>query len=220
MTRDVPIEWAPNEKVVGRLAGEPSNASIGVLLAHGAGAGQGHPIMGAVRDGLAAEGLPTMTFDYAYIAAGRKAPDRTAKLLAVHRAAADALADMTAAVVLAGKSMGGRVGSHLVGDEGWPAAGVVFLGYPLVPMGKREPRDTAHLTRIEVPQLFVAGSRDRLGPLPLIEPLVAALADAELMVVDDGDHSLRVTKAAARTDAEVLAGVVAAIAAWIRRRIG
>jgi predicted alpha/beta-hydrolase family hydrolase len=87
-------------------------------------------------------------------------------------------------------------------------------------MGKGEPRDTAHLTRIEVPQLFVAGSRDRLGPLPLIEPLVAALADAELMVVDDGDHSLRVTKAAARTDAEVLAGVVAAIAAWIRRRIG
>jgi predicted alpha/beta-hydrolase family hydrolase len=96
----------------------------------------------------------------------------------------------------------------------------VYLGYPLVPLGKGEPRDTGHLARIGTPQLFVTGARDRLGPLPLIEPLVVALPDAELMVVDDGDHSLRVTKASARTDAEVLATVVGAIAAWIRRRIG
>ena len=202
--------------VTGITAGEPG--PIGVLLAHGAGVGQDHPWMAAVRDGLASAGLFVMSFNYRYTEAGRKAPDRMPVLLTVHRAAADALAEECDRVILAGKSMGGRVGSHLVGDDGWPAAGLVYFGYPLVPMGKGDPRPIDHLMAIEAPQLFFAGTRDRLSPPPLIAEIARSVPDGTLEVVDDGDHSFKVPKRAAKTTDETLSEVVAATADWIITR--
>jgi len=170
----------------------------------------------AVAEGLAASGLLVLTFNYRYTEAGRKSPDRLPTLLAVHRAAADALAERCERVVLAGKSMGGRVGSHLAGDEGWPAAGLVYYGYPLVALGKDEPRPTDHLERIEAPQLFFAGTRDRLGPPELIEKVASGLPDATVIVVDDGDHSFKVPKRAGKANEEILAEIVTESATWIR----
>ena len=192
-----------------------SDGGVGVLLAHGAGAGQDHPFMVQVREGLAAAGYPTLTFNYAYTEAGRRAPDRLPKLLAVHEAAADRLAQYCGSVVLAGKSMGGRVGAHLAGDVGWPAAGLVYLGYPLVPMGKGEPRPTDHLGRIAVPQLFVAGTRDRLSPPALIEPLAGSLPGGAVIVIPDGDHSFKVPKRTGRSSEEVLDAIIEQVAAWL-----
>lgn len=107
------------------------------------------------------------------------------------------------------------MGSHLVGDRGWPAAALVYLGYPLVPMGKRNPRDTDHLERIEVPQLFVAGRRDRLSPPALVEPLAARLPVADVLVVAYGGHSLEVTKRSGRDADAVLRGVAGMVAGWV-----
>jgi predicted alpha/beta-hydrolase family hydrolase len=215
MARTLRISWATGEKVTARLAMPQRPGRTGVLLAHGAGVGQDHPWMVEMRDLLAGSGLPTMTFNYAYTEAGRKSPDRPPKLLAVHRAAAERLATYVDDVVVAGKSMGGRIGSHLVGDEGWPAAALVYLGYPLVPMGKGEPRPTDHLDRIDVPQYFVCGTRDRLSPPQLIEPLSQRVQKGSLLVVADGDHSLRVLKRTGRTNHEVIADVASAVTAWI-----
>lgn len=203
--------------VTGITAGQPG--PVGVLLAHGAGIGQEHPWMVAIRDGLADTGLFVMTFNYRYTEAGRKAPDRMPTLLAVHRAAADALARDCDRVVLAGKSMGGRVGSLLAGDKAWPAAGLVYFGYPLVPMGKGEPRPVDHLQAIDAPQLFIAGTRDRLSPPPLIAEIARSVPDGTLEVVDDGDHSFRVPKRAGKTSNEVLSEIVATTANWISARI-
>ena len=200
--------------VAGSLLGD--GGQVGVLLAHGAGAGREHPWVIAVAEGLAASGLLVLTFNYRYTEAGRKSPDRLPTLLAVHRAAADALAERCERVVLAGKSMGGRVGSHLAGDEGWPAAGLVYYGYPLVALGKDEPRPTDHLERIEAPQLFFAGTRDRLGPPELIEKVASGLPDATVIVVDDGDHSFKVPKRAGKANEEILAEIVTESATWIR----
>ena len=199
--------------VAGVMRGRP--ARVGVLLAHGAGAGQDHPWMTTVADGLVDAGLSVLTFNYRYSEAGRKSPDRLPTLLAVHRAAADALAERCEQVVLAGKSMGGRVGSHLAGDEGWPAAGLVYYGYPLVALGKGEPRPTDHLERIEAPQLFFAGTRDRLGPPELIEKVASGLPDAKVIVVDDGDHSFKVPKRAGKANDEVLGEIVDDTIRWM-----
>lgn len=215
MPRNLRIEWSPGEKVTARLAMPREAGPVGVLLAHGAGVGQDHEWMTFVRDGFAAAGFPTLTFDYAYTEAGRRSPDRPHKLLAVHRAAADRLGEYVPSVVLAGKSMGGRIGSHLAGDEGWPARALVYFGYPLVPMGKGEPRPTDHLMRIEAPQYFVCGSRDRLSPPELIGPLSRRVPRGSRLVVEDGDHSLRVPKRAGKSDMEVLADVVGSVAAWL-----
>lgn len=198
-------------------AGEPG--AVGVLLAHGAGAGQDHSWMVAVREGLARRGLFVMSFNYRYTEAGKRAPDRMPALLNVHRAAADVLAAECDRVVLAGKSMGGRVASHLVGDERWPAAGLVYFAYPLVPLGKADPRPTDHLETIEAPQLFLAGTRDRLSPPELVASIAAAVPDGTLQVVEDGDHSFKVLKRTPKTNEEVLDEVVNAAADWILARI-
>jgi predicted alpha/beta-hydrolase family hydrolase len=171
--------------------------------------------MVTLRNQLVAAGLGVMTFNYAYTEAGRKAPDRFPRLLEVHRAAADRLRGYFDAVYVGGKSMGGRVGSHLVGDDGWPAAGLIYYGYPLVALGKAEPRDTSHLSRISIPQLFFAGTRDRLSPPHLIEPLADVLPDAVAEIVTDGDHSFKVPKRAGRSHDEVITGLATATASWI-----
>ena len=172
--------------------------------------------MATMRDGLAAAGWPVLSFNYRYTEAGRRSPDRMPTLLAVHRAAATALADRCDRVVLAGKSMGGRVGAHLVGDEDWPAAGLIYYGYPLVAMGKGEPRDTTHLRAIDVPQLFFAGTRDRLGPPTLIADVADSVPQGRLILVEDGDHSFKVPKRAGRSNGEVLADVVNDSSAWLK----
>ena len=107
------------------------------------------------------------------------------------------------------------MGSHLVGDVSWPARGLVYLGYPLVALGKTEPRAVDHLHKISVPQLFVSGTRDRLGPLDMIERLVLALPRAQLLAVDSGDHSLAVPKRSGRTLDDVLVEVAGRVSSWI-----
>ena len=209
----------PIGKVTARLAMPESPLGTGIVLAHGAGAGQDHPFMVALRDALASHGFPTMTFNYHYIERGSKAPDRTPKLLAVHRAAADRLLTYCDRVVLAGKSMGSRMGTHLVGDEGWEAAGVVCFAYPLVPIGKGVPRPTEHLSRIECPQLYFAGTRDRLSPPDLILDTLSAISSARLVIVDDADHGFHVSKRSTDTDSGVLAGLAATTAKWINTSV-
>lgn len=191
-TRRLRIEWEPGSKVDGLLTG-PGEGRLGILLAHGAGAGQRHPFMAGLRHRLGAA-VPVLSFDYAYIQAGRKAPDRMPRLLSCHEAAFDRLAERCDRVVVAGKSMGGRVGGHLAAG-GRPADRLVFLGYPLVPLGTSEPRDTSHLANLgDLPMLFIQGERDRMAPLELVRALVEDLVEARLETIPEGDHSFRVPK--------------------------
>ena len=184
----------------------------GVLLAHGAGAGQGHPWIVGLAERVADRGVTVATFDYAYMAAGRKAPDRLPKLLDVHEAVAAWFSDTVGQFTLAGKSMGGRVGGHLVAERGVAAARLVYLGYPLVALGKTEPRSTEHLTQIEVEQVFISGERDRMGPLDLISAVAASVPVGRVEVVATGDHSLKPLKSSGSTLDESLdfaAGILA-----------
>jgi uncharacterized protein len=191
-----------------RVLTEGSGAT-GIVLAHGAGAGQDHPFMVGMRTRLAATFTVT-TFDYPYVAGGRRAPDRMEVLLECHRAVAEAVG--IDRLVLGGKSMGGRMASHL--EAPIPAARF-FLGYPLVPIGKTEPRDTSHLDRIETPMLFVQGERDRLGPPDLLEPLVGRLARATMVVIPEADHSFKVPKRSGISEEEMLDRLASIVADWL-----
>lgn len=193
---------------------------IGVLVAHGAGAGHDHPWIDAVCTRLASVGLTTWTFDYAYMAAGRRAPDRLPKLEHVHAAVAEDVGDRVGSLILAGKSMGGRVGGHVVAEGRIDAAGLVYLGYPLVPLGRDEARDTSHLATIEAPQLFVSGTRDRMGPLDLLANVASDVPDGRIVEIPDGDHSLVPRKASGRTLDDSLDDAVGAIDDWLRDRLG
>lgn len=165
--------------------------STGVLLATGAGTGQDHPGVAGLRTRLAAKGVTAMTFEYAYRAAGRKFPDRSPRLLEVHRAAAAHLRTLVGDnLILAGRSMGGRMATMLAA-QGERCRGVAVYGYPLHPPGKTDQLRVAHLGDLTVPVLFVSGSRDALARPDLIDRYLAPLATATLVMIDGADHSFR-----------------------------
>lgn len=188
MTRRLRIEWQSGRKVDALLeVGDPP----GILLAHGAGAPQRHPFMAGMRRRLAAAGHTVMSFDYPYAAEGRRAPDRMPRLLACQRAALERLASYAPTVVLAGKSMGGRMSSHLAAERPDGVAGVVVYGYPLVSPSTGVERDTGHFADITVPALLLSGDRDRLGPVPALRRLAASSPAVTLEIVAGADHSFR-----------------------------
>jgi predicted alpha/beta-hydrolase family hydrolase len=171
---------------------------------------------------LAALG-PTESFDYAYQREGRRAPDRQPVLVATHRQEFERIAAAHPRVVLAGKSMGSRIGCHVAAElqsEG-PAALVCF-GYPLV--GQNGAVRDLVLLELRTPILFVQGTRDALCPLErLAEVRSRMLAESELHVVDEGDHSLLVTrsrlKRLAITQADIDAEVMRAVATFAKRSV-
>jgi predicted alpha/beta-hydrolase family hydrolase len=185
------------------------------LFAHGAGAPSSSAWMRAWRDRLATLG-EVATFDYPYMRAGRKTPDRAPVLIAAHKEALAALrARAPGPVVLAGKSMGGRIGCHVALEE--PVAALVCLGYPLVAGGSGAVRDEV-LLALRTPILFVQGTRDALCPLPRLEEVRARMeAPNRLHVVEGGNHSLEIAggKKAVAAQAEVDRGVLDAIRGFV-----
>jgi uncharacterized protein len=190
-----------------------------VVLAHGAGTDMTNALLVAVADGLARQGFPTVRFNFPHTERGGRAPDPPPVLEACYR---DVLAQVRAdpelhprRVVIGGKSMGGRMASHLAA-AGEAVDGLLFLGYPLHPAGKPERLRTAHLARIRVPMLFLTGTRDALCRLDLLRGALATVPGATLHVVDDGDHSFAVRKRSGRDAAMVLDELVATSVAWLR----
>jgi predicted alpha/beta-hydrolase family hydrolase len=121
-----------------------------------------------------------------------------------------------ATLVLGGKSMGGRIASHIVAS-GTEADGLVFLGYPLHPPGKPDRMRDAHLYDITAPMLFVEGTRDPFCPLETLERVRARMtATTELFVVADGDHSLKVRKSPGRSTRTAWEAAVEAVAHWMQ----
>ncbi len=194
-----------------------------LLFAHGAGVSSSHPWMETWARRLERYG-PVIRFDYPYMQAGKKFPDRMPVLLEAHRSAlAAARASHGDEVVLIGKSLGSRVGCILAAEVTVPA--VICLGYPLVSQNKTAPRRDAPLRALRCPTLFVQGDRDPLCPLDaLVSLLPELLAPTRLHVVPDGDHSFRSRKrplkAAGITQDHLDAAAVDAIGRFLAEHLG
>ena len=206
-----------------------TNPSAGatLVLAHGAGAGQTSPFMVSFAEGLAARGLDVVTFNFVYTEQGRRAPDRGPKLEACYLAVVDAVSargEMERPLLIGGKSMGGRIATHIAAapdpddDAGATAvdvAGVVALSYPLHPPGRPEKMRDAHLPRVAAPTLVVQGSRDTFGTEDELRPVLARMPNATLHLVDGGDHSLHIRRKSAAPREEIYGGVMDVIVSWI-----
>lgn len=197
---------------------EGGPAAATVVLAHGAGNDMTNPLLVAFADALAERGYATVRFNFPYKERGGRAPDPAPVLEACYRAVlAQVRADTdlrAKRLVIGGKSMGGRMASHLAA-AGEAVDGLLFLGYPLHPAGKPERLRAAHLQRIAVPMLFLAGTRDALCRLDLLRAALAGLPKATLHVVDDGDHSFAVRVRSGRDQAAVRSEIVDASLAWL-----
>jgi predicted alpha/beta-hydrolase family hydrolase len=192
-----------------------ADASVVLVLGHGAGSGMDSEFMVAFASGLAKHGLRVVRFNFPYIEAGRRTPDRAPVLEATVAAVAAQFRDDAERLILGGKSMGGRIASQAV-SQGLAADGLVFLGYPLHPPGKPDRLRTQHLESLSIPMLFVEGTRDPFCPLETLAGVRQRLgAPTSLVVIDDGDHSFKVRKSSGRSTADAWSHAIDAVAAWI-----
>ncbi len=209
--------------VVAYPEGFQAGSAAAVILAHGAGNGMESPFLSAVHEGLAARGYVAVKFNFPYTERGRRAPDRAPVLEACYRGVLDAVrADPTIAaprIVIGGKSMGGRMASHLAA-QGADVAGVLLLGYPLHPTGQPDRLRVAHLGQIQVPMLFIAGTRDALCNLDLLRQTLQRMhGTVDLHVIEGGDHSFKVPKSLRREPAAVLDEILTASTDWLARLV-
>lgn len=196
-----------------------ADAPVRLLLAHGAGAGMDHPFLASLSDQLAGEQFQVVRFEFPYMALARQSgrrrpPDRAAVLLACWRQMITQC--WHPRLVLAGKSMGGRLAAELADEIG--AAGLVLLGYPFHPPSHPDRWRGEVLKGIVTPTLLLQGERDRFGQR-------AELADfpfsrqVSVHWLPDGDHSFVPRNASGYGAADNLALAAAQIRAFITERV-
>ena len=207
-------------------ADKKNHAGITVVLGHGAGANQASGFMRMFAKGLASRGLDVMTFNFIYMEQGRSVPDQKPKLEACFRAVIETALKHKKlkknALVIGGKSMGGRIASQVMAGEEREAfagdvAGLVFLGYPLHPPGQSLKLRVEHLEHIHKPMLFVQGTRDALGTPDEIQPYIKNLRPAaKIYAIEGGDHSFRAPKKFGMPQEQVFESAMDEIDRWVR----
>ena len=201
------------------------------VFAHGAGAGQHHQFMTSYAKGLAERGINVVTFNFPYMEKKRSTPDRAPVLEDsfrkwVQHAAGDSRVK-SSKLFIGGKSMGGRMATHLAAYlDKWPSvqkpSGVIAFGYPLAPpRGKRTGDRVAHLKTLTVPTLIIQGTRDPFGGPDEVKEAVfegGAKPPIEILPVESGDHSFAVLKSSGRDQQAVHEEILNAVAAWVKKQ--
>ena len=197
----------------------PSRAHACYVLAHGAGAGMVHPFLVAVADGLAQRGIATLRYQFPYMEQGSKRPDAPKLAQATVRSAVAQASHMLPklGLVAGGKSFGGRMTSQAQAESPLPGVrGLAFLGFPLHAAGRPSEERAKHLFDVEIPMLFLQGTRDALADVHVMEKLAQQLGPrATLKLLSDADHSFRVPARTGRKDADIRVEMLDALAAWI-----
>jgi predicted alpha/beta-hydrolase family hydrolase len=178
-----------------------------------------HPFMGDMATGLAERGIASLRYQFPYMERGSKRPDAPRLAQATVRAAVSAASHLVPGLVLfaGGKSFGGRMTSQAQAVAPLPEVrGLVFLGFPLHPARQPSCERARHLSEVQIPMLFLQGTRDELASLQVLRPVVAGLAPrATLTLFQDADHSFHVLARTGRRDSEVRDELLDALASWI-----
>ena len=217
---DKPISITVNDAVrVSGLLQTPPRARACYVMAHGAGAGMDHPFMVDVARKLALRGVATLRYQFPYMERGARRPDPPQVAQATVRAAVAAALGLLPELPLiaGGKSFGGRMTSQTQAKASLQGVwGLAFLGFPLHPAGRPSQDRAEHLFDVQIPMLFLQGTRDALASLDQLEPLCKKLGTlATLKLFADADHSFHVPVRTGRKDTQVLGDVVDVLAAWL-----
>ena len=198
---------------------KPPTSRACYVLAHGAGAGMGHPFMGSVAEGLARRGIATLRFQFPYMERRSKRPDSPRVAQAAVRAAVAEATRLAPGLPLiaGGKSFGGRMTSQAQAAVPLPGVrGLAFLGFPLHAAGRPSSERSEHLSSVDVPLLFLQGTKDKLAELDQLRPVVERLgARATLKLFAEADHSFHVPARTGRKDADVREEMLDALTEWI-----
>ena len=218
------LEIQVGDTPVGGLLVRPPVATALFLFAHGAGAGMRHPFMEAASRALAERRIATLRYEFPYMAAGRRIPDRQGTLVDTVRAAAETAFELVPELprFAGGKSMGGRMTSTAAAEAPLVGVrGIAFYGFPLHRPGDESDARADHLADVALPMLFLQGTRDRLAELDRVRGVCDRLRyRATLHVVEGTDHGFSVLKRSGRTDAGVQEEMADAVTRWMSLTTG
>jgi predicted alpha/beta-hydrolase family hydrolase len=178
-----------------------------------------HPFMTEIARGLAERSVATLRYQFPYMERGSKRPDAPALAHATVRAAVTEASRLKVPLFAGGKSFGGRMTSQAQAISPLPGVrGLVFLGFPLHPPGNPSDERAKHLFEVQIPMLFLQGTRDEFANLDLLQPLCKKLSRrATLKLIQDGDHSFHVPARTGRKDPEVREELLNIMAEWIAK---
>lgn len=181
--------------IVYALPSKLRDPSTCLILAHGAGGPMHSPFIRYFHTELAKQGYIMVKFNFPYMEARRKVPDRTDVLEGSYRTTIEQArnhAPKSTRMFVGGKSMGGRIASQTVAANNVEVDGLFFLGYPLHPPGRTEQLRDKHLYTIKKPMLFLSGTRDSFARKDLLETVVEKIgSNAQLHWIEGGDHSFK-----------------------------
>jgi uncharacterized protein len=220
MTRSQAVTISVDEsRRVSGLLQAPRKADTCYVLAHGAGAGMAHPFIAAFANGLAERCIATLRYQFPYMEQGSKRPDASKLAQATVRAAVIEASRLLPglAMIAGGKSFGGRMTSQAQAETPLPGVrGLVFLGFPLHPPGRPSDERAEHLLEVEIPMLFLQGTRDALADIRLMRQLAERLGPrATLKLFEDADHSFHVPARAGCKDADIRSEMLDAFSGWL-----
>lgn len=198
---------------------ENKGADTIIILAHGAGAGMHHPFMNNLAEKICDLGITAVRFNFPYMEQGRKSPGSPKANIETWKLVVEHISSKykNSKIYLSGKSYGGRMASHLMADDKpSDVRGLIYYGFPLHAPGKDSKDRADHLSSIEVPQLFLQGSKDKLANLSLMQEVVVGLKGANMEVFEDADHSFNVPKKSGLDKDEVLNLLATKTAEWIK----
>jgi predicted alpha/beta-hydrolase family hydrolase len=192
-----------------------------LIIAHGAGGPMHTPFIRYFHAELAKRGYLTVRFNFPYMEARRRVPDRREILEESYRTIVDQARNgrqNLSRVVIGGKSMGGRIASQIAAN-GVDVNGLFFLGYPLHPIGKTDQLRDEHLYRIKKPMLFVSGTRDSFARRDLLETVVAKIGrNATIHWIQGGDHSFK-TLDAKTGSTDTLQEALSSLVNWLQTTV-
>ena len=166
-----------------------------VTIAHGAGGPMHSQFIRYFHTELARHGFITVKFNFPYMEAHRRFPDRPEKLEETYRRIirqVESREQKPDRIIIGGKSMGGRIASQLASSGDPEIDGLYFLGYPLHPPGRTEQLRDEHLYKIKKPMLFLSGTRDNFARKDLLEKVLEKIGpNAQIHWIQDGDHSFK-----------------------------
>lgn len=203
---------------VSALLQMPALAQACFVFGHGAGAGMEHSFMTELANALSERNIGTLRYQFPYMENGSRRPDPPALCHATIRAAVEEARKQAPGVTLlaGGKSFGGRMTSQAQAAKPLPEVkGLVFVGFPLHPAKQPASERGVHLAEVQIPLLFLQGTRDELADLTLLEPLVERLGPlATLQKIEGADHSFHVLARSGRNDRQVLEELADTMARW------
>jgi predicted alpha/beta-hydrolase family hydrolase len=206
----------PEKGEVSALLVRPANATHLLVLGHGASSNMSTPLLSKLSHHLAEVRIATFRYNFPY-SENRTGRNSNATCIATIRSAVAAAKARSGdlPILAGGHSFSGRMTSHAQSEQ--PVEGVqglVFFSFPLHPPGKPDISRAEHLKAVDIPMLFLSGTRDDLATLDLLQPMVGGLSGGTLHLLETADHSFKVLKKTRESTEDVFDEIARVVKDW------